>query len=112
MGQDEQAVPRPCGSNYQKDMKLYATVTSERASKGQGGKYLDIVIKDAYKDVIGNIKVRVRNHEVGDLYCVDMDFANHVYIKQKGKKQKGEMGPYGMDTKNKFIPIDVLLKKK
>ena len=39
-------------------MKLYATVTSERASKGQGGEYLDIGIMNEYKEVVATISVR------------------------------------------------------
>jgi len=38
-------------------MKLYATTTSERATKGQGGKWLDIEIMGDHKVVIARIKV-------------------------------------------------------
>lgn len=38
-------------------MKLYASVTSERATKGQGGKYLDIEIMGDNKMAIARIKV-------------------------------------------------------
>ena len=38
-------------------MKLYATITSERASKGQGGKWLEIEILDENKRILGIIKV-------------------------------------------------------
>lgn len=38
-------------------MKLYATVTSERASKGQGGNdYLTIVVRNKEQQCIGHIK--------------------------------------------------------
>ena len=55
-------------------MKLYATVTSERASKGQGGKYLDIDIRDSKRNLIFQIKVSenkgdyLLRYAVGDLY--------------------------------------------
>lgn len=39
-------------------MKLYATTTSERASKGQGGDYLDIVIYNQEKKPSHAIRVR------------------------------------------------------
>ena len=39
-------------------MKLYATVESERAKKGQGGQYLDIGIQNEYKEVVATINIR------------------------------------------------------
>ncbi len=39
-------------------MKLYATITSERATKGQGGEWLDINIKESRKVTFAVIKVR------------------------------------------------------
>ena len=39
-------------------MRLYATVQSERASKGQGGNYLNIEIMDEMKKVMWTVKVR------------------------------------------------------
>ncbi len=39
-------------------MKLYATVTSERATKGQGGEWLDINLKDERECTFAIIKVR------------------------------------------------------
>ena len=39
-------------------MKLYATTTSERATKGQGGEYIDIDIFNGNKDMVATIKVR------------------------------------------------------
>ena len=38
-------------------MKLYATVTSERATKGQGGNWLEIEILGENKKLLGIIKV-------------------------------------------------------
>ncbi|MEK9207468.1 MAG: hypothetical protein AAB922_03235 [Patescibacteria group bacterium] len=64
-------------------MKLYATVTSERASKGQGGNdYLQINIFDAAQVCHGTIEV-----------LPDMSLwvrYNGEKVEIKGKKQKGE----------------------
>lgn len=38
-------------------MKLYATIQSERAKKGQGGKWLEIEILDENKKPLGIVKV-------------------------------------------------------
>lgn len=48
-------------------MKLYATTTSERASKGQGGNvFLAIEIKDDNEEVIGVIRLKPIIDSVGD----------------------------------------------
>ena len=39
-------------------MQLYGTITSERATKGQGGKYLDIKIQTAQKNILAEITAR------------------------------------------------------
>ncbi len=39
-------------------MKLYATTTSNRATKGQGGDYLDIEIKGENQEVIFELKAK------------------------------------------------------
>lgn len=84
-------------------MKLYATTTSERASKGQGGnKYLDIDIFTTSKEKPTH-KLKVwQNDEFGHIWITlyaqhfdkwqelasDMIFIN--IVKEKGKKQQGE----------------------
>jgi len=78
-------------------MKLYAKVTSERASKGQGGEWLDVEIVDTNRDrimliqiyenpnVYDNVTTYIVQKEYGDRY------KNGIYTpKQKGEKQKGE----------------------
>lgn len=46
-------------------MKLYATTTSERATKGQGGNdYLEINVTDEQGDIIANIAITPRKFEV------------------------------------------------
>jgi len=110
-------------------MKLYATTTSERASKGQGGNYLDIEIMGANKVVIARIKVSepypyeykldvfpVAYHEKG--LVMDLPYSSikitpniwgHGYrvkrIEPKGNNQKGErIG--GDDRQFKDWPIN------
>ena len=67
-------------------MKLYATITSERASKGQGGKNLKIIINIGKQTryIIG----------VTDEWITLDNVKNGSGWKQqhtKGKKQKGEV---------------------
>jgi hypothetical protein len=85
-------------------MKLYATTTSERATKGQGGnKYLDIII-NLYNDDRYSIKV-----DKDKLLFLERGYSEPLLtryhkdiIKQeeqrldyiKGKKQKGECNHY------------------
>lgn len=71
-------------------MKLYATVTSERTSKGQGGEWLKIRALDAdrntfisidcYPDTNGDIKI------VGNISGLKSIISTY----KKGNKQKGE----------------------
>lgn len=72
-------------------MKLYANVSSERASKGQGGEWLDIKIRDEKKDLLWNIEVR----ESLNFYSIrvipsNISLKSQLSIIQKGKRQKGE----------------------
>lgn len=88
-------------------MLLYATTTSERASKGQGGKFLDISITN--KDGVELWKLQVRDYE--DFYELRMHNRTRLYadhtdviahgslkplkiVKTKGEKQKGKVKPY------------------
>lgn len=88
-------------------MKLYATITSERATKGQGGKWLDIEIMGENNVVIARIKVSSSypyEYNV-DVYpvvypypdktigssCLKLDVKGQGYIlKRIGERQKGE----------------------
>ena len=95
-------------------MKLYATVTSERASKGQGGKELMIEIMGENKVVIALIKVSSSYPYEYDMdvfpvvypypdkrcqsSCLKLDVKGHGYKltrkisaeETKGKQKKGE----------------------
>ena len=83
-------------------MKLYATVTSERASKGQGGnKYLDIEIKAQELEEIPTracvFRLLIEAKE-GRLYATLHDYSNGTDqdlitfrpAPTKGKQQKGD----------------------
>lgn len=74
-------------------MKLYSTITSERASKGQGGQYLDISIFSESEKIA---ELYIREYE-GDIVIKYQNINNNVYqgiakeLKRiKGKRQKGE----------------------
>lgn len=74
-------------------MKLYATTTSERASKGQGGKELNISVSDSTGACIMEIFIDtnlkgtaiVRDFWIGD---INDDEIKNYYL--KGNKQKDE----------------------
>ena len=76
------------------NMKLYATVTSERATKGQGGDNLLISITGEDKKLLWQITV----DKVGNTYCMGLNenedglfkTAYSFRIKTKGEKKKGE----------------------
>lgn len=83
-------------------MKLYATATSERASKGQGGnEFIAIEVKDDNGIIIADIRFKPIDDSVGDgiqfgywfderlmqinLYKIPK---GHNFTESKGKKQK------------------------
>lgn len=71
-------------------MRLYATVTSERASKGQGGnESLDIEITHEEEGLVWKIEGRIVGDEITyTLYNVL--YGGTYETKLKGEKQKGE----------------------
>lgn len=78
-------------------MKLYATVTSERASKGQGGnKYLIIEVKAEKFDGIPTRANQYRLSLSADPTCNKLYAELHDYstgetiVLTKGEKEKGE----------------------
>lgn len=72
-------------------MKLYGKISSERATKGQGGNdYLDIVINDENKENL--CRLYAENWE-NDIVITFHDYENsekYVLHKPKVKKQKAE----------------------
>lgn len=75
-------------------MKLYATTTSERASKGQGGKKLDIEIRNERRRLLGVVNIIPWGKESAR---VELHFAPDVAVRYepKGKKQKGDIAVDG-----------------
>ena len=77
-------------------MKLYATVTSERASKGQGGnKYLQVrftIENDAggYDDM-GIVTLLKERDAYRLMYCANGGAVELIDEIPKGKRQKGEV---------------------
>ena len=83
-------------------MKLYATITSERATKGQGGKKLDISVRDEEKEIV-NMKVLPRDNGTENLVIIAVHgnrFGTIPVPTGKGKKQKGEVLPRSRQFKN------------
>jgi hypothetical protein len=79
-------------------MKLYATTSSERASKGQGGnEFLTIEIKAEGFEGIPTRQnlycISISKQENNGLYAELLKYSNHEIIildNIKGKSQKGE----------------------
>lgn len=70
-------------------MKLYATTTSERASKGQGGNdYLIIEVLDENKKSCANIIFYPKDKD--GIIQMSLWTGGNVVRKEKGKSQKGE----------------------
>lgn len=88
-------------------MKLYATVTSERASKGQGGNHLDIDIFTTGPDkATHHVKVR-EDKQTGNIlvdFCATYFGKTRVIAREciyigtetKGERQKGEKCPHDL----------------
>jgi len=73
-------------------MKLYATVTSDRASKGQGGnEYIEIVLKN--EDKIDEYVIRWTPEALTVCGAHDNDYLLNI-PQTKGEKQKGEQDEY------------------
>jgi hypothetical protein len=87
-------------------MKLYATVTSDRASKGQGGNsFIDVYINDEEGSMLAKMRIDLATDYVGQLITASIDFREDIYVnghhwldaeirdreyKTKGEKQKGD----------------------
>ena len=99
-------------------MKLYATTTSERASKGQGGNdFIEIQITDENEKaiyslivmphdeghlIIENLNAYVQKRHGGG-YEVDSNEAFKKFVELKGKKQKGEIAKQLKEDREKDI---------
>lgn len=86
-------------------MNLYAIVSSERASKGQGGKYLDIKITGENKQNYARLFIQQDGEiELTNARGVMVYRANAVeFSETKGEKQKGEFEwCYDEHTRGKY----------
>jgi hypothetical protein len=66
-------------------MKLYATTTSERATKGQGGKYLNIQLSGEDNQPLGVISIRYQEDkkEYYGLYTHDNKIISIFHIEKQ-----------------------------
>lgn len=72
-------------------MKLYATARSERAEKSQGGnEYIDVLIKDASKEVAGCLIVTPTDSGGACIIWQDRDGQETPLMVTKGKREKGK----------------------
>lgn len=75
-------------------MRLYGTVTSERASKGQGGNQLliDVFDENRMKIVEGEIKIVDGKYHIYISTTIDRETDQCIdYVEEtKGNKQKGD----------------------
>lgn len=82
-------------------MKLYATITSERATKGQGGnQFLNIIIRDQNQEEMMRVLVNGRGKEkprISIAFDSDKLCFPPQPIDLKGKKQKGEVDASGQN---------------
>lgn len=68
-------------------MKLYATTTSERATKGQGGnEYLQIQLSGEDKIIFGSLAILPDKRVYGSIHGHKID----ICLESKGKRQKDE----------------------
>lgn len=89
-------------------MKLYATITSERSTKGQGGNdFLEIVITGAHETELITLKI----HPNGSKYELRGWTHDNHFIQMmieenlaKGKKQKDECTPNSWNKSCKGCP--------
>lgn len=76
-------------------MKLYATVASERATKGQGGNQrlqINLTVEQPNDPYSGFAELRLVKVESSNSYCLYLDGALIKEVKIKGEKQKGDYG--------------------
>lgn len=77
----------PSTSGHINNMKLGATITSERGRPvtKTGNEYMTIAISDDNREVIAILHVYPYRDDVGDGYKADITFADHVYGKAIGE---------------------------
>ena len=73
-------------------MKLYATVTSERASKGQGGNRFIEVNLTRNMETVMLVKLDVHDMSLRVFHTMPLDAVKVKTIQTKGEKQKTDNG--------------------
>jgi hypothetical protein len=79
-------------------MKLYATVASERATKGQGGEYLVIEIAGKRKDTIAYVVVEYEKRAESEAFPV-ITIASAVEVRE----EKHNAGFYRLEQRIKQL---------
>ena len=98
-------------------MKLYATTTSERASKGQGGNdFIEILVQDEKRETLFFMEIQPsKDNTFTYRMSVDDKLLSRSLDETKGKKQKGEhieceqcgeQIPITRDVKGNIVPED------
>jgi hypothetical protein len=100
-------------------MKVYATVRSERATKGQGGKTLHVEIMDESKLPVIEFNVKHNGEKTilegtykGSQANVYLESEENIARKKKGEKQKGEVIDYPKDMGDPFEYTDASSNNK
>lgn len=93
----------PITNQNAQTMKLYATVSSERATKGQGGnEYLLIVVGDGDRNKV--LEINYRKGKI-NLHWYKPELKGKE-TSEKGKKQKTECEKYGCNANgHKCVPF-------
>ncbi len=101
-------------------MKLYATTTSERASKGQGGNNIEITVQNRERDILLRFEVKTKDErKTGDsrlsyfskIIEGDTAFLKNLksniafYLDTKGNQQKGDTETMECNQCGQNIPI-------
>lgn len=72
-------------------MKLYGTIQSERAEKGQGGnKFLKFTVTDESKNERFTVDFKIQNDGTVTLRCGGAGVMSRTFQLPKAKRQKGE----------------------
>jgi len=94
-------------------MKLYATTTSERASKGQGGNdYLQIEITDGEKNILGIINVMPKpDGAIAVLPVIQATFDDRLVV-IKSIDTNYRFSDNNWKIKNPILDLDVITAKE
>lgn len=98
-------------------MKLYATVRSERATKGQGGKWLDIEVLGEHKQPIARMIIKAGEIQPSlEIIYTKSEFEAPIITRQTRQLERARYEPKGNKQKDetRFCALcdeDVYAKK-